>query len=212
MVMRISGAGYAAAALLVLSLLAGCERAAPDIVIVDQLATGTPANTPAGGPLLIPSPTPQPTVIPRPAATVSVNVGSTPVAQVPLPPESFKYAVQPGDTLASIAARFNTTVDVIRALNNIQGDLIVVGQVLNIPGSQPVASNPTTAPPPPPPTRTPTPRPVARRVTYVVRPGDHLYRIGLRFGVSWQAIARANGLADADMIRVGQVLIIPTDD
>jgi len=46
----------------------------------------------------------------------------------------------------------------------------------------------------------------ARR--YVVRAGDNLFRIGLRFGVSVAALRTANGLHSND-IRVGQVLVIP---
>lgn len=46
--------------------------------------------------------------------------------------------------------------------------------------------------------------------THTVAPGENLYRIGLRYGLSWAAIAQANGLTDANRITVGQVLTIPT--
>lgn len=45
---------------------------------------------------------------------------------------------------------------------------------------------------------------------YTVRPGDNLYRISLRFGVSMYAIMQANGLRNANYVYVGQVLRIPT--
>jgi len=45
---------------------------------------------------------------------------------------------------------------------------------------------------------------------YIVRPGDTLYSISRRFGVSVQAIQQRNGLADPNIIRVGQQLIIPS--
>jgi LysM repeat protein len=45
--------------------------------------------------------------------------------------------------------------------------------------------------------------------TYTVQPGDNLYRIGLRFGVSWVQIAQRNGISNPNLIFVGQQLIIP---
>jgi micrococcal nuclease len=53
------------------------------------------------------------------------------------------------------------------------------------------------------PARTPTVQ------TYTVVSGDTLSRIAARYGVTVQAIAAANGIADPSRIRVGQVLIIP---
>ena len=44
---------------------------------------------------------------------------------------------------------------------------------------------------------------------YTVRQGDTVSHIATRAGVSVQAIARANSLADASRIRVGQQLVIP---
>src|SRR5512136_1817178 len=53
--------------------------------------------------------------------------------------------------------------------------------------------------------------PVAPGYTvYRVLPGDNLYRISLRFGVSMYAIMQANGLTNANYVYVGQVLRIPT--
>ena len=45
--------------------------------------------------------------------------------------------------------------------------------------------------------------------TYVVQPGDNLFRISLRFGVSLDALARANNIFNPNSIYVGQVLCIP---
>jgi lipoprotein NlpD len=41
---------------------------------------------------------------------------------------------------------------------------------------------------------------------YTVKPGDTLIRIGLETGQSWKDISRWNGLANPDLIEVGQVL------
>ena len=47
-------------------------------------------------------------------------------------------------------------------------------------------------------------------MTYIVRPGDTLWSIAQRFGVTPQAIMLANGITNPNYIFVGQTLIIPT--
>ncbi len=47
---------------------------------------------------------------------------------------------------------------------------------------------------------------------HVVQPGETLTSIALRYGLSMEALAQANGLADPDLVRVGQVLTIPEAD
>src|SRR5215203_5430775 len=44
---------------------------------------------------------------------------------------------------------------------------------------------------------------------YIVQRGDTLYRIAVRFGVTVNALVSANGLPNANVIYVGQVLTIP---
>lgn len=99
-----------------------------------------------------------------------------------------RYTVQAGDTLYRIAARYGVTVSAIATANNIANpNLIRPGQVLVIP-----AGAPTSQP-----------------VRYTVQAGDTLYRIGIRYGVTVSAIATANNIANPNLIRPGQVLIIP---
>ena len=45
--------------------------------------------------------------------------------------------------------------------------------------------------------------------TYVVQPGDNLFRIALKFGLTTDVVARANGILNPNQIYVGQVLCIP---
>src|SRR5687767_259454 len=45
--------------------------------------------------------------------------------------------------------------------------------------------------------------------TYTVQSGDNLSRIAQRFGVSLDDLMDANNISDANVIRLGQVLIIP---
>jgi putative chitinase len=103
------------------------------------------------------------------------------------------YVVQRGDTLYSIARRYGSTVEAIAAANGIANpSRIRVGQTLKIPTS---GSPPSPSP--------------AGGTTYVVQPGDNLFRIALRYGVSYAYLARYNGIADPSRIYVGQVIRIP---
>ncbi|HOC21441.1 MAG TPA: PA14 domain-containing protein [Anaerolineae bacterium] len=45
---------------------------------------------------------------------------------------------------------------------------------------------------------------------HVVQPGENLYRIALKYGVTMAAISQANGITNPNHIYVGQRLIIPT--
>jgi LysM repeat protein len=70
-------------------------------------------------------------------------------------------------------------------------------------------------PPPPPPPRTPTPTvtpvpptPPQQRV-YIVTHGDTLSEIAAKYGVTVDAIMKVNSLDNANMLYVGQQLIIP---
>ena len=47
---------------------------------------------------------------------------------------------------------------------------------------------------------------------HVVQPGENLFRIALRYGVSIQALATINGIVNPAMIYVGQQLVIPAND
>ncbi|MDO8729915.1 MAG: L,D-transpeptidase family protein, partial [Candidatus Omnitrophota bacterium] len=46
--------------------------------------------------------------------------------------DAIQYEVQPGDTLARIAKKHQTTVELLRASNPVRGDLIRVGQKLKV--------------------------------------------------------------------------------
>ena len=151
------------------------EQAQP---IATTLMNGSITVLPTGGV------TPAPTVTPAPGVTVT-----------PIPGGLVYYTVQWGDTLSSIALRYRVTIDAIMRANNLtNANYIRIGQVLLIPG--------TTPPPPPPP-------PPGGQTTHVVQPGDNLYRISLRYGVSIDAIVAANRILNPWYIFVGQILVIP---
>jgi len=47
------------------------------------------------------------------------------------------------------------------------------------------------------------------QTTHVVQAGENLFRIALRYGTTWPALAAANGISNPNLIYAGQVLIIP---
>lgn len=57
--------------------------------------------------------------------------------------------------------------------------------------------------------RAPTPTPRSTPRIYVVQKGDSLSTIAARYGVTVQALMAANGLANPNLVNVGQVLVIP---
>jgi nucleoid-associated protein YgaU len=77
----------------------------------------------------------------------------------------------------------------------------------------PISSPSRTAAPSPSPRigPSPTPRPSTGplQTIYVVKPGDSLWAIATRHGVTIQAIQQANKIKDPNIIQVGQRLIIP---
>lgn len=96
------------------------------------------------------------------------------------------YTVRPGDTLSIIAAKFGTSYQALANLNGISNpNLIYIGQTLRINGSANAGS-----------------------VYYTVRVGDNLSAIASRYGTNYQSIASLNGLANPNLIYVGQTLKI----
>lgn len=103
------------------------------------------------------------------------------------------YTVKAGDTLYGIATRHGVTVQQLATANRITNtSLIRVGQVLTIPRGGGTTTPPTTT------------------TRHTVRAGETLYGIALRYKVTVQQIVTANKLTNPSLIRVGQVLTIPT--
>lgn len=111
------------------------------------------------------------------------------------------HVVQAGENLYRIGLQYGISWVVIADYNNISNpNSIFVGQQLRIPPDEGQA----------PPAPTPTPSP-STETTYIVKPGDNLYRIGRAFNISWVQIAEANGIVNPNQIVVGQELKIPAE-
>lgn len=94
------------------------------------------------------------------------------------------YIVQSGDTLYSIARKFNTNVNELIRLNNLSGTALRVGQILKLP-----STTETT------------------QTIYTVKRGDSLYSIAKTFNTTVDEIKRLNNLTN-NLLNVGQILII----
>lgn len=149
-----------------------------------------------------PSPTQTPTITPSPTPTRTPPPTLTPT---PLPP--LTYQVLAGDTLSDIAARFDTTVDDVLALNpGVEPEALQVGYVLRIPAG-PLTPTPTPTRDPSLPTPTP-----GEFVIHVVEQGDTLESIAEEHNVSVDLIRGANPdqlPVGSDSIFVGQSLVVP---
>lgn len=135
---------------------------------------------------------------PAPAPVPAPKPGPKPPAPAPKPPTSGgTYTVRSGDTLSGIASRYHTTVAVLASLNHIANvNLIYVGQVLHLPGS-----NPAPAPKPAP---APAPKPIKQ---YRVVSGDTLSGIASRYHTTVNQLVAWNPIIkNPNLIQIGWVL------
>lgn len=104
------------------------------------------------------------------------------------------YTVRLGDTLDDIATRLNVSTETLVASNGLHNrHHIREGQVLRLPPSEPGTATVAIE------------TPLANGL-YQVHRGDTLSVIANRFGVSEEALLKANDLTDKHLIRAGQLL------
>ncbi len=116
----------------------------------------------------------------------------SPITEPILPSET--YTVQGGDNLYSIAGRFNTTVQILRDINNLTTDLLSIGQILKLPSGitplEPIEPS---------------------EITYTVKKGDNLYEIARTYKTTVEAIMKLNNLT-SNLLSIGQILKIPNKE
>ena len=91
------------------------------------------------------------------------------------------YIVDKGDTLYSIAKKFDTSVNKLKELNNLSSNMLSIGQKLLIP--------------------------IGEETTYVVKSGDTLYSIAREFNTTVDKLKELNNLSN-NTLSIGQILIV----
>ncbi len=118
-----------------------------------------------------------------------------------------RYKIKSGDNLGLIAKNFHTSIELIRKINGIKGNQIRAGKHLLIPvaskslDSYILSQDQRIA------------KKQARtqqgiKITHHVVSGDNLWDIGQRYKVSSNKIAKWNGFAPRDPLKLGQKLVI----
>lgn len=107
-------------------------------------------------------------------------------------PES-TYIVKKGDSLYSIANKYNTTIDELKRINNLTSNILSIGQVLKLPSDKvsDVEKEENT-------------------ISYTVQKGDSLYSIARKYSTTIDKIKDLNNLT-TNLLSIGQVLLIPTN-
>ena len=103
------------------------------------------------------------------------------------------YIVKKGDSLYSIANKYNTTVEELKRINNLTSNILSIGQVLKLPSDK--ANNVEKE---------------ENTISYTVKKGDSLYSIARKYDTTIDRIKDLNNLT-TNLLSIGQVLLIPTD-
>jgi peptidoglycan endopeptidase LytF len=128
--------------------------------------------------------------IPDPSQLRPGQIVCIPQQPVVCPPDTFRYTVQPGDSMFSIAQRFGIPLAQLIAANPQIPDpsRIVPGQIVCVPNF-------------------PCP---ANTFSYTVRQGDTMFSIAQQFGVSLQALIAANPqVQNPNQLYPGQNICVP---
>ena len=99
--------------------------------------------------------------------------------------ESDYYVVKKGDSLWSIAKKYNMTVDELKSINNLKSNLLSIGQRLKIKESD------------------------DNQNIYIVKKGDTLYKIANMYGTAVDNLKALNNLKNNNL-SIGQKLIVPS--
>jgi membrane-bound lytic murein transglycosylase D len=176
----------------------------------DAVAAVEPTAPSAAAPGRETQPASEPAAQPE-GAPAREPAASSATAAAPAPDlsrrEPREHRIEPGDTLGSIARRYGVRADVLAEHNGVTDPRrLRPGRVLEIPGDAQETITIAEA------ERSPAPREKPRAsARYTVRPGDTLWGIAARHGVSASELAARNRLRDGRKLSIGQVLELPAE-
>jgi len=118
-----------------------------------------------------------------------------------------RYKIKEGDNLGEIAHKFNTDITLIKQINNVTGTQIRAGKHLLIPvatqslDSYVFSQDQRLA-------TTKNRKRSGEKKIHLVKNGDTLWDIGQAYNVTSRSIAKWNGMAPRDVLKLGQKLVI----
>ncbi len=176
-----------------LTATANLTSTVPITTSVPLTPTLAPTDAPTATPTL--EPTATPTL--EPTATLTSAPTATATAAPAQPAGQVIYTVKSGDTLSTIAAQYKITWEALAQANGLTSKSVLrAGQQLKVPVAGSAAAPAPAAP-------------RAEPTKYKVQSGDNLSSIATKFGITWEELARANGLTSKSVLRIGQELTIP---
>jgi membrane-bound lytic murein transglycosylase D len=143
-------------------------------------------------------PVAEPAVTRGPVTSTRATSGST----------TIRYKVRSGESLWTIAERYNTTIEKLRSLNALsRREALRAGQVIRVPAPADSVA--------------PAPKQVARAKpgapapagsgsrSHLVRRGETLTSIASRYQIGLNDLRSANGMTDKSVLKAGERLVIP---
>lgn len=118
-----------------------------------------------------------------------------------------RHKVRAGDSLLKLAKEYHTTVDVIKSVNDMQGNMIRVGDHIMVPvalkklDAYSLSEDQRLA-------TTQNKKRGSYRLTHEVKSGDTLWDISRKYDISTRSLAKWNGMAPTDPLMPGKTLVI----
>ena len=100
-----------------------------------------------------------------------------------------KYIIKKGDTLYSIANKYNVNINDLKQINNLNNNILNIGEQLIIPTNTKIEE-------------------VDNYETYIVKPNDTLFSIAKMYNVKVEDIKKVNNLS-SNTLSINQQLLIP---